>query len=223
MIKNCIIIVNERGEDMRKYYLGLIYLSLFLLFVSAPIFATSHIEIVRVKIGIQIEHASNKRIARRYEKAMAGDILNICVIPESGNGYIYIVYSDQKSVELLNKESCNNIFTAGELFKIPKNSDGYQIDGLSNKEYFAIICSSEKRDDIVNFLNKNGTSLSKWKQYLKKIKQKCKIDISQSTEKPATIAGNIRGFTDFSKSLTRSTGNTMVVKEYEFRVKQKNL
>jgi len=188
---------------------------------------------VRAKIGIQIQ--SNQKIsrARSREILKAGDAVRLYVHSES-SCYVYIVYTDGKNVNLLNIteqkiQSSTLILPSAQAF--------YEIDGRSNMEKFTIICSPEQIQELSGMEKKNITC-SEWTTLESAFQKKSNALVSDDDEpfsilgRTTSIAGNVRGIGNsiksssganddpFLKDLQIFSGRGLVLKTYEFKIKQ---
>jgi hypothetical protein len=61
-----------------------------------------------------------------------------------------------------------------------------------------------------------------WTSLEKELMEKSKIDLTQKTDKPFPIAGNVRSMNSnaFVETLPIFSGKTLVVKKYEFQVQK---
>ena len=200
-----------------------------LITVSALIFiltiflgdARSEEDRIRAKIGIQIKSGDRMMRAKSRDRLIKDDMLRIYVHPEK-SCYVYVVHADDKEPTLLNMVEQK---VQGSTLVMPSLDEYYQVDGNSPKESFTIIVSHEELTDITNLFNDNKVSLSKWEEMEKRLIQEGKIDLSEKTEKPFPLAGNVRGAgpddrDPFMRDLQIYSGKSVLVKRYEFRVKR---
>jgi hypothetical protein len=189
---------------------------------TAPCWAQSR---VRAKIGIRI--ASNNRAdwAKTRDRLQAGDLLRVYVLPEE-DAYIYLVYTDKKTPVLLNSKTYKEKIAKSTIVAFPSESDFYQTDGANPLEYFTIVCSPTEIPDIANLFNSPHVSHAQWIPLEAELVKRSTIDIDQKSEKPFAIAGSVRGGTasttspSFIDELLIFSGESLVVKRYEFAVKK---
>jgi hypothetical protein len=179
-------------------------------------------ERVRATIGIQIKTNDQSIRAKKRDQLKAGDFLRIYVLPETCS-HVYVVHSDQQQVVLLNKGK-EKILEFGLV--LPSPGTFYQVDGKSPFEVFTIICSPTELPEVEALFQKEEVSATQWVALEEPLINKSKISLSQTTEKPFPLAGNVRGGpnplqTDpFVKELQTFSGESLVVKRYEFTVKK---
>lgn len=203
----------------RKKFLT-IGIILFLFTTSLP-FAQGQENQVRAKIGILIKSGEKISRAKSRDRIAAGDLLRIYIHPEN-NSYVYVVHTDRKTVTALHMVD-QNIKSA--TLVLPSLQTFYQVDGRSQAEAFTIVCSPRELKEV-SALAHTQYSYEQWAQIENALIEKNKIDLSQQPEKPFTIAGNVRGGfgagngDPFVNKLQIFSGNELLVKKYEFKVKK---
>jgi len=179
-------------------------------------------EKVRAKISIQIRSGDHIVRAKSQDRLKAGDLIRIYVHPEK-TSHVYVVHSDLKEATLLNVVQQK---TQSSTLVMPSLQEFYQVDGKSPKETFTIIISPNELPEVLEVLRTGNVPYSKWVEVEKVLLEKSKIDLSQKTEKPFSISGNVRGAVGvgdvdpFVSKLQIFSGRSILVKRYEFRVKK---
>lgn len=179
-------------------------------------------ERVRAKIGILIKSGDQTIRAKSRDVMSAGDFIRIYVYPEGANSFLYVIHSDGKSASLLNMTQQR---VQSSTLVLPSLREFYEADGQSPIETFTIICSFTEVKELSTLLS-GDIPHEKWAPIEKDLLQRGTIDLSQKTEKPFAIAGNVRAAGDalagdpFAKDLQIYSGNAILVKQYEFRVKK---
>ena len=178
--------------------------------------------IIRAKIGIQIRSGDRVVSAKSQDNLNVNDLIRIYVHPEK-TSYIYIIHSDLKEANLLNmvKQKINS-----PTLVMPSLQDFFQVDGTSPVETFSIIISPESLPEVIEVLKSGTTAYKNWIKVEEALIEKNKIDLSQNVEKPFSISGNVRGglgvtiVDPFVNELNTFSGDSILVKRYEFRVKK---
>jgi hypothetical protein len=190
---------------------------IFLTAGTLPAFAEG--KIIRAKVGILVKAGDQTMRAKGNDRLKAGDSLRIYVQPEE-NFYTYVVHTDRKTVKLLSTTERRN---PGALLVLPGRQEFYEVDGESPAETFTIICSPDELKEVAALLN-TEIPYEKWAAMEKDLAAKGEIDLGQKAEKPFPIAGNVRGAADpnerFAADLPIYSGNSVLVKQYEFSVKK---
>jgi hypothetical protein len=196
-------------------------LSVFLIIVSiSP--GNAQEELVRAKLGIQIRSGNQIERAKTEDRLKAGDLIRIYVHPEE-TSHVYVIHTDLKKATLLNMVQQK---TQSSTLVMPSLHEFYQVDGKSPKETFTIIISPNELPEVLEILRTGNAPYSEWVEAEKVLLERGKIDLSQKTEKPFSITGNVRGAvgTDdldpFVNKLQIFSGRSILVKRYEFRVKK---
>jgi hypothetical protein len=179
---------------------------------------------VSAKIGIQLQADNQVTWAKTRETLKAGDMLRVYIVPEA-DAYIYLVYSDGKTPVLLNGQTHKKLFSKGSIGAFPSENEFYQTDGANPIEAFTIICSPHGIPEIATLLSAANPSPEKWRAFEEELVKKSKINMGHKSEKPFAIAGNVRGITeekpeDPAKDLLVYSGESLLVKRYEFSVKK---
>ena len=177
---------------------------------------------VRVIIGVQVKSGKNFFWTRTNNRLKAGDSLRVYVIPAS-EAYIYVVHTDRKNVTLLNDKTASTRTQKDSLLILPSTNAYYRIDGASEIEQFTIVCSPTERTDIVKLFGAHEISYSSWTALEKPLLERSKIDLNEVSEKPFTLAGNVRAIGKDSLAaakLKTFTGDSLLVKRYEFSVEK---
>jgi hypothetical protein len=171
-------------------------------------------------IGILVKSGDKTTRAMSEDRIKAGDRLRIYVRPEVIS-YVYVVHSNQKSVTLLNRDEQK---VQNSTLVLPSWQKFYDVDGPGSVESFTIICSHDEVKEV-SALFSSRVSREKWVSLERDLLSKGEIDLSQMTEKPFAIAGNVRGVNEaagdpFMSQLQVFTGKGILVKKYEFSVKK---
>jgi len=177
------------------------------------------------RIGIVIDSGEQSIRARGQESIKLGDRLRIHIQSEAAC-HVYVVHNDHKTVTLL---GAFEGMSPGAQLVLPGLQEFYQVDGKSPVEVFTIICSTVKLSDILALFNSKVT-YEGWAFMEEKLLKQGKIDLSQNPDKPSPIAGNVRGPDGSNNGSTKDdsiisglpvySGNTIIVKRYEFNIKK---
>ena len=173
------------------------------------------------RIGILIDSGNQPIRARGQERIKPGDRIRIYIQPEAACN-VYVVHTDRKKATLLGAFDATK---PGVKLVLPSPSEFYQVDGKSPIEVVTIICSTVELNDIPALFTSKAAYES-WAPMEEKLLKQGKIDLSEKPEKPSPIAGNVRELTgsnrdeSFIRGLPIYSGNTIIVKRYEFNVKK---
>jgi hypothetical protein len=178
---------------------------------------------VRAKIGIQIVSGDRVLRAKSRDRLQAGDLLRIYVHPERGC-YVYVVHSDRRTATLLNTVEQR---LQGNTLVMPSLHQYYEVDGKSRRESFTIVCSPTELTDLAGLVEEGEVPHETWAAMESDLVSRSRIDLSQQSEKPFAIAGNVRGAgggakdgDPFSGRLQIFSGQGLLVKQYDFQVAQ---
>ena len=177
---------------------------------------------VRAKVGIQVRSGEQTAPAKTTEMVKAGDFLRVYVLPED-DAYVYVVHNDGKKLTLLNEQNATTKVTKGGLLTLPAPERFYQIDGGSDKESITVLCSPTEIREVTNLFGAPNATQKNWLSLEKTLLDKSKIDLSQPTDKPFQIAGNVRsmaGNDPFVNNLVIYSGKSLVAKKYDFQIQK---
>ena len=177
---------------------------------------------VRAKVGIQVRSGDHTAPAKTTETVKTGDSLRVYVVPEN-DAYVYVVHNDGKTLTLLNAPNATTKVTKGILVALPTPEQFYQIDGGSGQESITVLCSPTEIREVVSLFSAPNVPQKNWLSLEKELLDKSKIDLSQPTDKPFQIAGNVRSMSNndpFLNTLVIYSGKSMVAKKYDFQVQK---
>src|SRR5215475_7541246 len=177
---------------------------------------------VRAKVGIQVRSGDHTAPAKTTETVKTGDFLRVYVVPED-DAYVYVVHNDGKNLTLLNAQNATTKVTKGGLVMLPAPEKFYQIDGGSDKESITVLCSPTEIREVASLFSAPNVAQKNWLSLEKALLDKSKIDLSQPTDKPFQIAGNVRSMSSndpFLNTLVIYSGKSLVAKKYDFQVQK---
>ncbi len=177
---------------------------------------------VRAKVGIQVRSGERTAPAKTTEMVKTGDSLRVYVVPEN-DAYVYVVHNDGQNLTLLNAQNATTKVTKGMLVALPAPEQFYQVDGGSAKESITVLCSPTELREVASLFNTPKVTQQNWLSLEKALLDKSKIDLSQPTDKPFQIAGNVRSMSHndpFLNTLVIYSGKSLVAKKYDFQVQK---
>jgi len=189
--------------------------------ITSPAVAQDRVR-AKVGIGIQVRPGEPMAPAKTAERVKTGDFLRVYVVPE-GDAYVYVIHNDGKNLTLLNAQNTTTRVPGGVPVTLPAAEKFYQIDGGSDRESITVICSPTELGEVASLLNSPNVSQKNWLSLEKELLDKNKIDLSQPTDKPFQIAGNVRSMSNndpFVNSLVIYSGKSLVAKKYDFQVQK---
>lgn len=204
---------------INKAFIGRVFIGT-LLIMGITSFAISQ-DMVRAKIGIELISGNSSKRAKAIDRIKPGKNFRIYIIPEK-DSHVYVIHTDHNKVTLLN----HSVVSKGSTLVLPSADNSFQIDGLSKKESFTIICSKDKLLNVQNVLSSKNVPHSKWVKLEKSLLEESRIDLSEISEKPYAMAGNVRGATGKSKGrpvwspekIPLYSGKSFLVKRFRFNV-----
>jgi hypothetical protein len=176
----------------------------------------------KVGIGIQVRPGEPMAPAKSTERLKTGDFLRVYVVPED-DAYVYVVHNDGKNLTLLNAQNATTRVTGGMPVTLPAPEKFYQIDGGSDRESITVICSPTEIREVTSLVSTPTGSQKNWLSLEKALLDKSKFDLSQPTDKPFQIAGNVRSMSSndpFLNTLVIYSGKSLVAKKYDFQVQK---
>ncbi len=175
--------------------------------------------VIKAKIGVMKKSGDDIKKAKSNDNALAGDEVRVFIVPDN-DCYVYVVFNDGKNAMLLSAK----YVSAKKALILPGEKNFYKFDKNSKTGEFYVYCSSEKMGEIDKlFKGKNSINSSDWKTVSSKIENENKESVSDDSDKPITMAGNVRGANvsneQFQKTLQSFSGKSMIIKKYIFNVK----
>jgi len=145
----------------------------------------------------------------------------VYVVPED-DAYVYVVHTNGHTPTLLNAPQAHTKVPKGSLVTSPGPEKFYQIDGTSTKESITVICSPTALRAVTTLFDTPNVPQKNWTSVEKELIEKSKIDLSQKTDKPFQIVGNVRSLTHntFIDTMPIFSGKALVVKKYDFQVQK---
>lgn len=175
---------------------------------------------VRAKIGVLILNDDQSRLAKTTDSLAPGTKMQIHVIPEK-NCYLYLINSDGQKATWLNYGDDQKQVTQGEEKIYPSKFSLYEQKGGNDMESFTVICSPQKLTAMTQLFSTRSVSISQWRALENKWIKDSKIPLGETLSKPFGIAGSVRAATtEASQKFKVYSGNSMLVKKYEFHVKK---
>ena len=175
---------------------------------------------VSARIGIQIQANGRTTPAKSRNEVKVGDGLRLYVVPAE-DAYIYVIRTDQKVARLLTPEPDKT--SAKTAMILPNQGQFYNIDGSSDVESFTILCSPTELKEVQELRGSSTFPYQKWAAVEQGLIENSRIDLTEDVGKPFSIAGVVRHLTSdqkFLQNLPMMSGNTLVVKTYDFTVKK---
>lgn len=198
--------------------LSILSLVFLVLLVTAAVSVTQ--PKVSARIGIQIQANGRMTPAKARNEVKVGDGLRLYVVPEE-DAYIYIIRTDQKVAQVLNPEPYKT--PAKTAMILPNQGQFYNIDGSSDVESFTILCSPMELKEVQELMDSPTFPYQKWTAVEQMLIEDSRIDLTEDVGKPFSIAGVVRHLKSdqkFLQNLPMMSGNTLVVKTYDFTVKK---
>ena len=174
--------------------------------------------IIKAKVAILHKSGDDYAVLRSNDRLKAGEMIRIFVQPEN-SCYVYIIHSDNKESTLLydKKVSAKN-----DTLILPSTSEYYVFDDKSPTAKIAIFCSLKKIENISHlFQNENVADNNDWSSLEEKLFKKYKKNLSDQSEKPFPMAGNVSAVNDefLNRQLVLS-GKGMIIRKYEIEIKK---
>lgn len=193
-----------------------IFISVLILSISILCFTQS--DTIKAKIAILHKAGEIYSPLRTRDRLRVGEMLRIFVLPGT-DCFAYVIHTGNEKSTLLGKQQ---IEAAKDTLILPNPFDFYIFDEAGTKEKIAIICSSEKISEIENLFKKSeNISALSWKSVEEKIVTKNKPKLSETSEKPFPMAGNVSAVNeDFIETMNFFEGEKLIIRKYEIEVKK---
>lgn len=189
-----------------------------LLFTFA--FSLNADDFIIAKIGIMYKSGEKITKLRSNDRVKAGEEIRIFIQPQH-NVYLYVIYSDGIKASLMNYKEGQDKLVSYEMLVLPSETQFYEFDDKSDKAWFNILCSKDSIESIDSlYADRYTVPHSDWAKVSESLEENIKADLSDDTDKPLTIGGNVRGTNDdFSKRLPKFADKKIIMRKYELEVK----
>lgn len=206
--------------EKRLQRIGVFFLILALGSVGQVFAEQDQQQIIRAKIGIQVKSGKREQRAKSRQLLKKGDLLRIYVHPEESS-FIYVVHATKETVTLLNMTKQQ---IKSSTLILPSILSYYEVDGNSAFEQITVVCSPQEIVEL-STLGQRSMTHEQWTTLNQRLQKQSKIVLSKKSEVAFALAGNVRslggaGNTDsFAKQLQIYSGQGLLVKHYEFKVR----
>jgi hypothetical protein len=175
-------------------------------------------DLIKAKVAILHKSGEDFMVLRTNDRLKVGEMIRIFVQPEN-NCYVYIINSDKNESTLLYDKE---VSADKDTLILPSTSEFYIFDDKSSDAKITILCSLKKIDEINKvFKNKSQTDPDSWNVLEEKLLKKYKKNLSDKSEKPFPMAGNVSAVNDefLERQLTLS-GKEALIRKYEIEIKK---
>ncbi len=184
--------------------------------------------LLKARIGIELWDGHESRNAKlRGERLLADDQYRIYVTPESEDCYVYVVTTDGDVTTIVSVPE-KSVTAQGSLRLLPPlNSEPpfYRIPDDSSEFAVSVMCSLAPVPELDELAEQHELSTDVWKALEQQLVKEHTIELpGKLPEKPWTLAGGTRGIplpppvATFLEALKISSGNALVLKQYEFQI-----
>jgi len=182
---------------------------------------TDGAKIVKGKIGIEIINKDKSTLARKRSRITTQDRLKVYTVTEF-KSYTYVISSDKKTATLLTPPSKGQAKAREGLKIFPDSNQSYQFDENSDVELITVICSPKELKWVQELFSSKTISYKSWESLEKELIRNSKVlsskDVDQETQISGFIQQGVRAPESFVDKIPLRTGNSFLIKKYEFRV-----
>lgn len=212
---------------MKRLAVGLIWFwcLVWSAFAWADDSALSETEIVRARIGIQVNSGDTLRAAKMSnEQVAAEDQFRIYAIPEF-KGHVYVIYAAPGMVELLNP-SDQIIVPGNNALVLPSSDNAYFFRSAVPSVSITILCSPDSLSEVETLFQFQQASVSEWAKLEQQFAKQSKLAIGEMLEKPWDFGGRTREIIDnpyaeeFVNTLFPAQGKGIVFRKYAFTLEK---
>lgn len=176
---------------------------------------------VKAKVAVMLKSKDQILRLKSSDRVKVGDEIRIFVQPET-DCFVYVLFSDSKETNLLNYRSSSYKLKKDSKLTLPSNSEFYQFDDKSNKSTLVIYCSQNQIYEIENaFKDIACIENKKWKETEILLAKNNKINLNTKSDKPISIAGNVRSLNDdFQNKLQLFSDDKVIIKKFDIEIKK---
>jgi hypothetical protein len=174
---------------------------------------------VKAKIAILHKGGDIYNPLKTKDRLKAGEMLRVFVLPVK-DCFVYVVHTGDKESFLLCK---SQLKSKKDTLLLPNPEDYYIFDEAGVKERITVFCSAKKINEIEKLFEKSELVPSnKWNELESKLIKMNKINLSEDSDKPFPLAGNVSSSVneDFIETMQLFVGNEMLIRKYEIEVKK---
>jgi hypothetical protein len=186
-------------------------------------FSTGLAQQAKIQANIGLLKKSGDKITRikTNDRAMVGDQMRIFIQPLQ-DSYLYVIYSDGINTHLLTTKETETNIKKNKVLLLPSDTEFYVFDDKSKNGFVTIICSSTPVSDIEsNFKGKSELKHKEWAILEAKLTKEFKTDLHKKSDKPISIAGNVRGMNDdFRNQLQTFSDEKVIMKKFTLEIKK---
>ncbi len=177
--------------------------------------------IIRAKIAILHKSGDSYAKMKSQDRIHVGDLMRIFVQPLN-DCYVYVIHMDKDGVTNLYSNDKGSRLSHKDTLMLPSKDEFYTFDNKSPAAQISIVCSLNKLPKIDKlFSGGKDVKPAEWVSLEKKINAENRINISDKSEKPFPIAGNVSAVNEeFLKKQMILTGNKMLIRKYEIEIKK---
>jgi hypothetical protein len=160
---------------------------------------------------------------------LVGDQYRIYVAPEAEDCYVYVVTTNGDVTTVVSAPE-KIVTRKGPVFLLPPLTDDtsfYRIEEGTSELALSVLCSAEPVPELDQVAERHEMPTEEWKILEQQLIEKHTIELpGKLPEKPWKLAGSTRGLPPalppsvaaFLESLKISSGNILVLKQYEFQI-----
>jgi len=178
-------------------------------------------KIVKGKIGIEIISNGKSTLAKKISRITTQDQLKFYTFTKF-KSYTYVISSDKKTATLLTSPSKGQAKAREGLKIFPDSNQFYQFDENSDEELITVICSPKELKEVQELFNSKTVSHESWEALEKELIKKSKVlfskDVPRETPKAGFVQPGVRAPESFVDKISVRSGNSFLIKKYEFRV-----
>ena len=189
-----------------------------LLIFSISVLGFTPSDTIKARIAILHRAGEIYNPLKTRDRLRVGEMLRIFVLPIT-DCFAYIIHSSNEESTLLGKA---NVKAGKDTLILPSPLDFYVFDEAGVEEKITIICSAEKLSEIESLFKKKGyASAQSWKSVETKIISQNKPNLSETSDKPFPMAGNVSSVNeDFIETMNYFEGNKVIIRRYEIEIKK---
>lgn len=190
--------------------------------ILLPHAAQAQQEEVSAHIGILLLLGNDQhKPMKTNDRAFAGDKIRVFVKP-AWDSYVYVVNSDDNTSTLLNGGKESFALPYKTLMTLPSEEEWYVFDDQSSQSVTTVVVAHSPLPAVEALFGDSITvSLAEWQELEAQLMDDSTEDLTEQTDKPISIAGNVRSLNeDFAKKLRSYTAKNVLVKKYVAAIKK---
>lgn len=175
-------------------------------------------KLLKAKIAIMHKYGDEYKPLRSSDRVHAGEMFRVFIKPFN-DCYIYVINTDNTGSNLLFDKY---VKAAKDTLILPSKDEFYVYDDKTPNSKITIFCSMKAIPEVEKiFSKKTEATETAWNEVELHLLDKFKKNLSEKSDKPFSLAGNVSSANDeFLEKQRILTGQGLIIRKYEIEVQK---